>query len=205
MVGWGGLGYGVVGWGWVEVWSGLGWVCVVWCGMVWCGVLGWCRWCGVVWGVWGGGGWGGGGGDLDLDWGPIFRLSGRLGWSMMASPTILHVGQPCHMMHSLALGGPFPVSSGGGGPRLCRASPCRTGPLPPSSPDLSTPYPPLMEGTPGSTAAPRPARTSLPGGRSPPWRATAPQPTPPWWCGVGWWCGEVGWGGVGWGGLGWRG
>ena len=39
-------------------------------------------------------------------WGAILRLTGRLGWGSMAFPTTLHIGQPCHMMHSLAFAGP---------------------------------------------------------------------------------------------------
>ena len=35
--------------------------------------------------------------DLDLDLGSILRLTGRLGWSTMASPTTLRIGQPCHV------------------------------------------------------------------------------------------------------------
>ena len=34
-----------------------------------------------------------------LDWisGPLLRLTGCLGWSTIALPTILHVGRPCHL------------------------------------------------------------------------------------------------------------
>ena len=33
----------------------------------------------------------------------------------MTWPTTLHIGRPCHMMHSQALGGPLPPSVRGGG------------------------------------------------------------------------------------------
>ena len=31
-------------------------------------------------------------------WRPILRLTGRVGWSTMASPTTLHISQPCYVM-----------------------------------------------------------------------------------------------------------
>ena len=41
-----------------------------------------------------------GGGIWIWIWRPILRLTGSMGWSMMASPTTLHIGKPCHVMHS---------------------------------------------------------------------------------------------------------
>ena len=104
----------------------------------------------------------------------------------MASPTTLHIGRPCHMMPSQALGGPHPpspwvaVASGRAGLtlRVAQGVPLshRAAPTLIARPGL--PVHPPVEGTPGSMAAPCLAQTSW-GGRSPLGRATAPQPTPP--------------------------
>ena len=62
-------------------------------------------------------------------WRPILRLTGRLGWSTMASPTTLHIGRPCHLMHSQ---GPrqtlllHPPRSRGRHPLVCCLSPLPT-------------------------------------------------------------------------------
>ena len=42
-------------------------------------------------------------------WRLILRLTGRLGWSTMASPTTLHIGRQCHVMHSQDPGRTFPL------------------------------------------------------------------------------------------------
>ena len=42
-------------------------------------------------------------------WGPILRLTGCPGYRTMALPTTLHIGWPCHMLHTQVLNGPLPL------------------------------------------------------------------------------------------------
>ena len=56
-------------------------------------------------------------------WGPMLRLTGRLGWSTMASPTTLHIGRPAGEGGLAGGGGEGLLGGGGllGVGDLCRA------------------------------------------------------------------------------------
>ena len=70
-------------------------------------------------------------------WRPILRLTGRRGWSTMASPTTLHIGRPCHVITTTvvirALDRPEPTGATHAPPPPC---PPGHGPLP-----LALPHP----------------------------------------------------------------
>ena len=94
--------WGVKRGGWVRVWrGGVG------------GIVGVC---------------GGGGGNLDLDLGADLKahMTPGGGGGSMASPiTHMHIGRPCHIMHTQVLDGPLPlVPSGRASPRHRWATSC---------------------------------------------------------------------------------